>query len=70
MFLVWPHRINPKEDPQRFQVFVAKNRNRGIMQGIVDCRFIPSRQMILPPKVSDMANHSQELARFNRGGFD
>ena len=45
VFLVWPHRIDSSNDPKQFQVYVAKNRNRGIMQAAFRCSFNPSRQM-------------------------
>lgn len=46
LFLCWPHRINQNEPANRYQFFVAKNRNRAIMQSSVECHFTPHRQMI------------------------
>ena len=46
VFLVWPHRKNSEIDPYKFEMHIAKNRNREIKQGMIECRFLPSRQMI------------------------
>ena len=46
MLLAWPHRVDPKQPPNQYQIFVAKNRNRAIHQSLVICRFDPSRQTI------------------------
>ena len=46
-FLCWPHRMDHNEPENKFQFFIKKNRNRGINQTIVDCRFLPMRQQIL-----------------------
>lgn len=47
MFLCWPHRLDPSQPENKFQFFVKKNRNRGINQSGVTCRFIPQRQQII-----------------------
>lgn len=47
VFNVWPWKVSPTEDKNRYQFFVCKNRNRAINRAVVDCRFEPSRQMIL-----------------------
>ena len=44
VFSVWPHRIDPHNDPYEYQFFVAKNRNRAINEPALKCRFEPSRQ--------------------------
>jgi hypothetical protein len=44
--LAWPHRVDAKQPPTQYQIFVAKNRNRPINQPLVVCRFDPSRQTI------------------------
>lgn len=46
IFLVWPHRIDSKHDPHSYKFYVAKNRNREIVRTVVECKFIPSRQML------------------------
>jgi replicative DNA helicase len=51
MFGVWPHRIDPKNDPYEYQFFIAKNRNRAINDPAVKVRFEPSRQMFLHQKI-------------------
>lgn len=46
LFLCWPHRLDPKKDPHEYLVFVGKNRNRGIFEPVVKCKFNPSRQRL------------------------
>jgi len=46
LFLVWPHRINPSNKPDEFQIWIGKNRDRATNQRMVECRFAPSRQRI------------------------
>ena len=46
LFLAWPHRLDPKNDPHDYLVFVAKNRNRAINTPVVKCKFNPSRQRL------------------------
>lgn len=64
VFSVWPHRIDPKNDPNLYQFFVNKNRNRAINMASFDCRFEPSRQRILDSaktvKYSDFGSYSEE----------
>lgn len=50
IFQVWPHKIDQNEPVEKYQFFVAKNRNRAINQGLVLCRFFPDRQMVLESK--------------------
>jgi archaellum biogenesis ATPase FlaH len=57
VFLVWPHRIDSKNDPAEFQIFVAKNRNRPINCPAFTCRFEPGRQ-----RLSDMRPANYEPA--------
>jgi replicative DNA helicase len=45
VFQCWPHRLDPQQDPQRYQFFIAKNRNRMIGAPVVECRFLAERQM-------------------------
>ena len=45
-FLVWPHRIDSSRKPKEFQIWVAKNRMRGIREVMVECEFTPSRLRI------------------------
>lgn len=49
IFIVWPHRIDQKQDAHEFKFYIAKNRNRAINQTVVTCRIEPSRQMLVPP---------------------
>lgn len=46
VFLVWRHRVDPSEDPYRYQMFVAKVRNRPMVKSLVECYFNPARQMV------------------------
>lgn len=50
VFLVWPHKIDPKNDPAEFQIFVAKNRNRPINCAAFTCKFEAARQRFLESK--------------------
>ena len=70
LFFVWPNKIDSKEPPHEYRVYVAKNRNREIVERIVTCRFLPSRQMLTPPKVQDCANYEAEFAKFNARGSE
>lgn len=60
VFLVWPHRINSDYPREKFQFFIAKNRNRSINQNVVEAKFVPDRQMILDAMT--------EAARFHDRG--
>jgi len=45
LFLVWPARNDPQtQDPYRFQVFCAKNRNRQTIRNMIELRFFPPHQ--------------------------
>jgi archaellum biogenesis ATPase FlaH len=57
IFLVWPHRIDPKQNPHNYKFYIAKNRNREIMRSVVECHFEPSRQMLSEQEASDMTNY-------------
>jgi len=70
VFLVWPHRIDSKNDPEIYRMFVAKNRNRPINANVVESRFVPSRQMVLPPSSGggNVATN-EEIEAFNQTGL-
>lgn len=53
IFAVWPHRIDPSNDPHTYQFYVCKNRNRAINEPIVTCRFEPSRQRFLESRPNE-----------------
>lgn len=57
LFLVWPHRIEKKFPANEFQLFIAKNRNRGIIEPSLKCRIEPSRQMLTEERASDQSNY-------------
>lgn len=50
VFQVWPHKLNPNAQPNEYQLFVAKNRNRPINTQVIDCKFEPSRQRLVDDK--------------------
>ena len=60
----WPHRVDPKQPANQYQIFVAKNRNRAIHQSLVVCRFDPSRQTISESTVREMDNYRAEFEDF------
>jgi hypothetical protein len=66
LFLVWPHRINSNEPHDQYKIYVGKNRNRAIMQTCVECRFLPSRQMLLAPKPKDVKDHNNYQPAFDK----
>lgn len=57
LFSVWPWKMDSSKPKDQFQIYVAKNRNRAIMQPIVECRFVPARQMLLAPKPKEVKEH-------------
>lgn len=65
MFLCWPHRLNDKCDPNEFQFFFTKNRNRGINKAVVKCKFLPSRQMFIEQTAKDMKNYEPAFEQSN-----
>lgn len=68
-FLVWPHRINSEKPAKEFQIWVAKNRNRGIMENMVECEFTPSRLRIAEARKTarELDNYEPAFEDFNRG---
>ncbi len=69
IFLVWPHRINPKRNPFSYWFYIAKNRNREIVKPVVECHFEPSRQMLSELTAKDMDNYEpafEEYDNFNQ----
>lgn len=40
----WPHKVDVESDPNRYQFFILKNRNRAINAAKVTARFNPPRQ--------------------------
>jgi KaiC/GvpD/RAD55 family RecA-like ATPase len=51
LFLLWPHRIDPKMPADEYRIFVAKNRNREIAKRVCEVRFMPSRQKVVEQKM-------------------
>jgi replicative DNA helicase len=46
LFLVWPWKLDSEKPKEEYLVFVAKNRNREIVDVVVKCTFDPARQKI------------------------
>ena len=57
VFLVWPHRIDQSQPANLYKFYVAKNRNREIVKPVVECRFEPSRQMMVGQRSRDLPNY-------------
>ena len=64
VFLVWPHRIDGKNDPGEYKIYVAKNRNRAINQFVVNCEFNPSRQLLTEEPAKRMENYEPAFEDF------
>jgi KaiC/GvpD/RAD55 family RecA-like ATPase len=47
LFLLWPHRLDPKHNRHEYFIFIAKNRNRPTHATSVKCQFEPARQRLL-----------------------
>ena len=60
LFLVWPYRIDTERPAKVFQIWAAKNRNRGVRENMVECEFTPSRLRIAEAvkTVQEFANYS------------
>lgn len=59
LFMVWPFKIDNTKPANEYKVFVAKNRNREILNRVVTCRFNPSRQTIMAQKPLEKAKQMQ-----------
>lgn len=71
LFLVWPSRANPNhEDKQEYAMKIEKNRDRGIRNPIVSCRFDAERQMILPEPIINHKNYHKEFSNDHGDGFN
>lgn len=66
LFGVWPHRLDDKNDPKRYQFFILKNRNRSINKTGVEVEFMPSRQKLIEPKPP---NYVDAFAEYDTSGF-
>jgi replicative DNA helicase len=62
-FLCWPHRIDQSQPREKYQFFVAKNRNRGTNQNMVNCRFLPDRQRFLDQMPGSEYDHEPPVQR-------
>lgn len=60
LFLCWPHKLDAKNNPKEFQFFIGKNRNRAVVEPMVECSFEPSRQMLVLRK-PDMSQYADPL---------
>jgi len=50
LFLVWPWQVDNKRNPKEFNIFIAKNRNRGIQKHGITCELDAARQTISDPR--------------------
>ena len=64
LMLLWPHRMDSSKPADEFQVFVAKNRNRAIIESAFTCKFEPLRQRLTELDVSDMDNFEPAFDSF------
>jgi archaellum biogenesis ATPase FlaH len=69
LFLCWPYRLDSSRDMNEYQFFVAKNRNRGIIENVVTCRFEPKRQMFKEREAIHYPNYEKGFADFNNQPF-
>lgn len=70
LFVEWLHRTSPQSHkPDEYRITVGKNRNRPIVQSIIDCVFIPERQKIVAKAYSrqcaDYDNHDESLDAYD-----
>lgn len=64
-FLVWPHRIDSKQPPKEFQIWIAKNRMRGVKEAMIECEFTPSRLRIAEA-IQAIENHPNYHPEFEK----
>lgn len=66
-FLAWPWKIDPKHPPSEYQVYGAKNRNRGVRGvGICNLYFDPARQLLSDTQPSrERANYEPSFESYN-----
>jgi replicative DNA helicase len=62
LFLVWPWRMDNTRKKEEFLIFVAKNRNRGVIENVVECNFNAERQYFTGPIPS---NFDSALGNWN-----
>lgn len=55
VFPLWPKKLDDKQPPEKFQFIIGKNRNRGVHQFSVECKFEPWRQRLLAADQADDA---------------
>lgn len=67
--LCWPFRTNKEEPVGKYQFHVLKNRNRGTTQSIVECLFIPDRQMITEASFGQFNIESANPPQSQSGGI-
>lgn len=68
VFLVWPWKVDSRHKPDKYQLFLAKNRNREIAASVVDCEFDPRRQMVKGQSIENHPNYQAAFNEFNQGG--
>lgn len=65
VFQVWPHRLDPDQDPSLYQLFIAKNRNRPINAFAIECKFIPGRQRLVYTKAANVPAKAPTLKDYD-----
>jgi len=64
LFVEWLHRSNPEAHSEHeFRIYVAKNRNRGIRKTLINCSFVPTRQMIYRTTLREESQSQQSYAK-------
>lgn len=66
LLLSWPWKMDSKENVNKYQFFIGKNRNREIVKPAVEVMFHPSRQMVTSIPQEEPKQHDA-LASWNHG---
>jgi len=57
LFLQWPWKINPEEPQDKYRIFQAKNRNRGIRKPMVEVVINAERQLLTNQRYGENFDH-------------
>lgn len=61
VFLVWPWKLDNQLPITDYKLYIAKNRNREIVERVAKCKFLPSRQMLEEIQAKDCTNYTPEF---------
>ena len=64
IFGVWPHRIDARNEANKYLFFVCKNRNRAINKSAIECVFNPARQKLLEATPVYSSNYDSSFDNF------